>query len=98
MRFLCGIDWGRTERDRAEKVESEKVPGKKTRDPEVWSRRLAGKTGLGGKDLRGNELSVRNVIEKKLKVEEKVLSGVLCRVRSLGNLSNKAEMEEIHCI
>lgn len=41
---------------------------------------------------------MRNVIEKKLKVEEKVLSGVLCRVRSLGNLSNKAEMEEIHCI
>lgn len=59
---------------------------------------MEGKTGLSGKDLRGSEQSVRNVVEKKLKVEEKVLSGVLCRVRSLGNLSNKTEKEEIHCI
>lgn len=59
---------------------------------------MEGKTGLGGKDLRDDEQSVRNVVEKKLKAEEKVLSEVLCRVRSLGNLRSKAEKEEIHWI
>ena len=38
------------------------------------------------------------MVEKKLRVERKVLSGVLCRVRSPGNLRSKVGKEEIHCL
>jgi len=38
------------------------------------------------------------VVEKKLRVEQKVLCAALCRVRSPGNLRSKAGKEEIHCI